>query len=239
MLFLFPVNENVGSGTGIGFHGRLFSRLATTRSKPIHELDFPAFDWPAAPFLQLKHPLADYKETRREEERCLVEVERLVTEFHSTPAAIVVEPIQSEGGDNHASPAFFQALRNLTKKHKILFLVDEVQTVHWNLSSPPDMVTFSKKAQAAGLYYADSALRPAKAYSQFNAWISDPMRALLFGGIYDEIKRLNLVENTPRVGSYVYAGQGRGTFIAFDTPHRDQLLKTAKTLGVNMGGSDM
>lgn len=249
-----------------GFHGRLFGSLSTTRSKPIHKLDIPAFDWPAAPFPELKYPLEEHKEeNRREEERCLAEAERLITEFHSPPAAIVVEPIQSEGGDNHASPAFFQALRDLTKKHKILFIVDEVQTgvgatgkfwahEHWGLSSPPDIVTFSKKAQAAGFYYADPALRPAKAYRQFNTWMGDPARALLFGGIYDEIKRRNLVENTARVGSYIYAGlerlqakypgkilnlrgQGRGTFIAFDTPQRDQLLKTAKSLGVNMGGS--
>lgn len=30
------------------FHGRLFGSLSTTRSKPIHKLDVPAFDWPQA-----------------------------------------------------------------------------------------------------------------------------------------------------------------------------------------------
>lgn len=43
-------------------------------------------------------------------------------------AGIIVEPIQSEGGDNHASPAFFQGLRAITKKHNIILIVDEVQT---------------------------------------------------------------------------------------------------------------
>ncbi|KAI0435751.1 hypothetical protein F4803DRAFT_544485 [Xylaria telfairii] len=38
------------------FHGRLFSSLSTTRSKPIHMLEVPAFDWPAAPFPSLKYP---------------------------------------------------------------------------------------------------------------------------------------------------------------------------------------
>ena len=32
------------------FHGRLFGSLSTTRSKPIHKLDTPAFDWPQASF---------------------------------------------------------------------------------------------------------------------------------------------------------------------------------------------
>ena len=31
-----------------GFHGRLFGSLSTTRSKPIHKIDIPAFDWPQA-----------------------------------------------------------------------------------------------------------------------------------------------------------------------------------------------
>jgi 4-aminobutyrate aminotransferase / (S)-3-amino-2-methylpropionate transaminase len=31
-------------------------------------------------------------------------------------AGIVVEPIQSEGGDNHASPYFFQKLQKIAKK---------------------------------------------------------------------------------------------------------------------------
>lgn len=47
---------------------------------------------------------------------------------HCPVAAVIVEPIQSEGGDNHASPAFFQGLRAITKKHNVVLIVDEVQT---------------------------------------------------------------------------------------------------------------
>lgn len=98
---------------------------------------------------------------------------------HCPVAALIVEPIQSEGGDNHASPAFFQGIRDITKKHGVVMIIDEVQTgfgatgkfwghAHWNLSSPPDIVTFSKKAQTAGYYFGDRALIPDKAYRQFN-----------------------------------------------------------------------
>jgi 4-aminobutyrate aminotransferase/(S)-3-amino-2-methylpropionate transaminase len=31
-------------------------------------------------------------------------------------AGVVIEPIQSEGGDHHASPAFFQQLQRIAKK---------------------------------------------------------------------------------------------------------------------------
>lgn len=156
------------------FHGRLFGSLSTTRSKPIHKLDIPAFDWPQAPFPALKYPLEEHaKENAEEEQRCLQEVERIIKEFHNPVAAVVVEPIQSEGGDNHASPAFFRGLREITKRNNVLFIVDEVQTGvgatgkfwahdHWNLETPPDIVTFSKKAQAAGFYYGNPELRPNK-----------------------------------------------------------------------------
>lgn len=42
---------------------------------------------------------------------------------------------------------------------------------HWNLSSPPDMVTFSKKAGTAGYYFGDPLLVPDKAYRQFNTCV--------------------------------------------------------------------
>lgn len=162
------------------FHGRLFGSLSTTRSKPIHKLDIPAFDWPQASFPALKYPLEQHaEENAREEARCLAEVEELLTTYHNPPAAIIVEPIQSEGGDNHASPAFFNGLRQITRKHDVLMIVDEVQTgvgatgkfwahEHWNLQDPPDMVTFSKKAQTAGYYFGNNELRPNKPYRQFN-----------------------------------------------------------------------
>lgn len=249
-----------------GFHGRLFGSLSTTRSKPIHKLDIPAFDWPQAPFPVLKYPLEEHAaENAAEEQRCLDETERLIKTWHAPPAAVVIEPIQSEGGDNHASPAFFRGLRELTKKLNVLFIVDEVQTgvgatgkfwahEHWGLSSPPDMVTFSKKAQTAGYYYGSNELRPNKPYRQFNTWMGDPARAILFRAIIKEIQRLDLVNHTAATGAYLYdglkrlserypqeiqnlRGKGQGTFIAWDSPRRDEVLKKAKGQGVNVGGS--
>ncbi|KAI1815291.1 aminotransferase class-III-domain-containing protein [Poronia punctata] len=248
------------------FHGRLFGSLSTTRSKPIHKMDIPAFDWPQATFPQLKYPLEEHAEENAQAEAdSLAEVEHLIKNYHLPPCAVVVEPIQSEGGDNHASPAFFRGLREVTKKHGVLLIVDEVQTgvgatgkfwahEHWDLPTPPDMVTFSKKAQTAGYYFGDPSLRPNKPYRQFNTWMGDPARALLFRGIIDEIQRLGLVENTAKVGDYLYGkleglaqkypgqfenlrGKGQGTFIAFDNPNRDEFLKKAKKFGVNIGGS--
>lgn len=38
-------------------------------------------------------------------------------------AAIIIEPIASEGGDVHASPAFFRGLRELCEKLRVAFIV--------------------------------------------------------------------------------------------------------------------
>ena len=84
--------------------------------------------------------------------------------------------------------------------------------------------------------------------------MGDPTKALLFRAIIREIERLDLVENTRVTGDYLYAGlerlaaqypndfqnlrgKGQGTFIAWDTPRRDEMLKKAKGEGINIGGS--
>jgi 4-aminobutyrate aminotransferase/(S)-3-amino-2-methylpropionate transaminase len=86
------------------------------------------------------------------------------------------------------------------------------------------------------------------------SWLGDPARAILFRAILAEIENKNLVENTAETGAYLYAGlerlaakfpkqiknlrgKGQGTFIAWDSPQRDEVLKKAKTIGINIGGS--
>lgn len=249
-----------------GFHGRTFGSLATTRSKPIHKLDIPSFDWPSAPFPKLKYPLDQFSsENAAEEQRCIEEVEQILDTAAKPVAAVVVEPIQSEGGDNHASASFFRKLRALTEQKGVLLIVDEVQTgvgasgkfwahEHWSLPSPPDMVTFSKKAQAAGFYYGKQNLRPKQPYRQFNTWMGDPARALIFRAIFQEIEQLNLVDNAAQVGDQLYSslsalakkypheilnlrGKDRGTFIAWDSPRREDVIAKALVKGVLIGSS--
>jgi 4-aminobutyrate aminotransferase/(S)-3-amino-2-methylpropionate transaminase len=84
--------------------------------------------------------------------------------------------------------------------------------------------------------------------------MGDPARAILFRAIIQEIERLDLVSHTAATGKYLYdglarlaeqypqdiqnlRGQGQGTFIAWDTPRRDEILKKAKAHGINIGGS--
>ncbi|CAG0919111.1 unnamed protein product, partial [Notodromas monacha] len=149
------------------FHGRTFGALSTTHSKPVHKLDLPAFDWPIASFPIYKYPLEEFKsENEIVDRRCLEEVQMLIEQRVNTGTdvvGVVVEPIQSEGGDHHPSPDFLRKLQAITKKAAIGFIVDEVQTgcgstgkmwchEHYNLDGPPDIVTFSKKMLTGGFY---------------------------------------------------------------------------------------
>ena len=252
------------------FHGRTFGCLSTTRSKPIHKLDVPLFDWPVAPFPVLKYPLAAFADANAaEEERCLAAVRKLLRDSHSgalssTIAGIVVEPIQAEGGDNHASAAFFRRLRSLAIRFDVAFVVDEVQTgvgptgkmwahEHWGLAAPPDIVTFSKKAQIAG-YFSGPRLRPKSGNRIFNTWMGDPGKLLLLEVVLREYAAGGLVAKAAATGALLMEGlsalatlhplliarvRGQGTFIAWtvrDRATRDAMISALRQAGVHTGG---
>eukprot|EP00118_Oscarella_pearsei_P016967 m.166243 g.166243 ORF g.166243 m.166243 type:complete len:327 (+) comp38911_c0_seq42:1027-2007(+) len=86
-----------------GFHGRSgLGSLTASSSRVSFKLDLPAFDWPLAPFPQLKYPLEEnVRENEAEEKRCLASVEEILEtqKKKGCPvASICVEPIQAEGG---------------------------------------------------------------------------------------------------------------------------------------------
>ncbi|HYF87531.1 4-aminobutyrate--2-oxoglutarate transaminase [Azospirillum sp.] len=68
-------------------------------------------------------------------------------------AAIIIEPVQGEGGFNIASPSFLQAIRAVCDKHGIVMIVDEIQTGFARTGKmfavehagiEPDLVTMAK-----------------------------------------------------------------------------------------------
>ena len=68
-------------------------------------------------------------------------------------AAVLLEPVQGEGGVNPATTEYFQGVRRLCDERGILFMVDEVQTglgrcgawfAHQRLGVVPDVVTMAK-----------------------------------------------------------------------------------------------
>ncbi|MCG2880613.1 MAG: aspartate aminotransferase family protein [Vulcanisaeta sp.] len=84
------------------------------------------------------------------------QVDKLVTE---DLAAVIVEPVQGEGGVNPAKPEFLKALRQVTRERNVLLIFDEVQTGFGRTGSvwaferygvEPDIFT-AGKAIAGGL----------------------------------------------------------------------------------------
>lgn len=250
-----------------GFHGRTLGSLSTTHTKYIHKIDIPSFKWPEAEFPRYKYPLEENeRENKAEDEKCLAQVADLFEQQKKKGqpvAGVIVEPIQSEGGDNHASPEFFQQLQKITKQNGAALLIDEVQTgggptgkywchEHFKLETPPEIVTFSKKMQLGGFYLKPEFLPP-QAYRVFNTWMGDPGKLLLLQAIVETIKKDNLLSVVQESGRVLTKGlkdfekefaamsslRGRGTFIAFDLASdkmRDEFIIKLKQKGVQAGG---
>ncbi|CAH1971975.1 unnamed protein product [Acanthoscelides obtectus] len=250
------------------FHGRSLGSLSTTHSKAIHKIDIPAFDWPFARFPKYKYPLEEnMRENKEEDQRSLGEVEELIEKWRKKGipvAALIVEPIQSEGGDNHASPEFFSSLQSICKKNGVFFIIDEVQTgcgptgkfwchEYFDLDTPPDAVTFSKKMQMAGFFHSEE-MSPHLPLRVFNTWMGDPGKTLLLQAVLDVIKRDNLLEQVQKSGKrllegmkdlekefspLVHSSRGRGTFIAITARNaeiRDDIVQQMYKKGIITGG---
>ncbi|KAL1502455.1 hypothetical protein ABEB36_007594 [Hypothenemus hampei] len=249
------------------FHGRTLATLATTHSKAIHKIDVPSLDWPIAHFPIYKYPLDEnIKENQAEDNKCLAEVEDLIDQYKKKGipvAGIVVEPIQSEGGDNEASPEFFQNLQKIAKRNGAGLLIDEVQTgagatgkmwchEYFNLESPPDIVTFSKKMLTGGFFH-NLEMKPKQPYRIFNTWLGDPGKIFLLEAVLKVIKQQNLLEQVLKTGNKLKSGllslekqhsnllnstRGRGSFLAInavDTKLRDNIVAKLKSKGVIVG----
>jgi 4-aminobutyrate aminotransferase len=115
------------------FHGRTFGTLSLTASRAAQRRGFgaQALDVTHVPYANpIRFPLE-----RREAESVGKRVARYIEEtiFSTTVppedcAAIVVEPVQGEGGYVVPSPDFLPELRRICDKHAIVLIVDEVQS---------------------------------------------------------------------------------------------------------------
>ncbi len=79
------------------------------------------------------------------------------------PAAIILETVQAEGGVNVASREWLRRLKQVTEKHEILFIVDDIQVGCGRTGNffsfetagiVPDMVCLSKSLSGAGLPFS-------------------------------------------------------------------------------------
>lgn len=144
------------------FHGRSGYTLSVTNTDPVKTDLFPKFDWPRIPSPAIRFPLEKHLDAVIAlEQNAVRAAERAFAERRHEIAAILVEPIQGEGGDNHFRPEFFVELRRLADEHEALLIYDEVQTglgltgrwwAYQHHGVAPDIICFAKKMQVGGIF---------------------------------------------------------------------------------------
>jgi L-lysine 6-transaminase len=235
------------------FHGRSGYTLSITNTDPVKTDYFPKFRWPRIDNPKLRFPVTPEVETdvRAAEQRALDQIHKAFADNPDDIAAIIIEPIQAEGGDNHFRAEFLQALQRIALENQCLFVVDEVQTgigltgrmwAHEHFGLRPDVLAFGKKTQVCGCLAGprvDEEPRnvfkvPSRINSTFGGNLTDIVRCARY---LEVIQEERLVENARVVGDHLLRGlegvqrergglmsnaRGRGLMIAFDLPTPEQ-----------------
>jgi|WetSurMetagenome_2_1015567.scaffolds.fasta_scaffold56474_2 L-lysine 6-transaminase len=228
------------------FHGRSGYTLSLTNTDPVKTDLFPKFAWPRVLNPAVRFPLRDEQiaGVKRDEELSVNQIKEAFYRNRDDVAAIIIEAIQGEGGDNHFRPEFFRALRQLADENEAMLIIDEVQTgigmtgkmwAHQHFVEP-DMISFGKKMQVCGFLCGkriddvkDNVFAvPSRINSTWGGNLVDMVRAQRYLEIIEEE---NLVENARVVGGYLVArlndmtaefpsvlsnARGLGLFAAFD-----------------------
>lgn len=239
------------------FHGRTGYALSVTNTEPTKTRDFPKFDWPRISSPALHFPVDEEATARAEAEACRAIEAAFAADPHGI-AAILIEPIQCEGGDRHFRPAFLHQLRAYADQHEALLIFDEVQTgfgssgslwAFQQLGVTPDIVAFGKKTQVCGIMSG-----PRIDEIETNVFrVSSRINSTWGGHLVDMVRCAqvlqimtddHLVENAARVGARFLAGlqelaqrfpqvtnpRGRGFLLAFDLPTREERDQVRQSL---------
>src|SRR6266704_1322575 len=259
----WKVRKNMAAGHGErgteilhfchAFHGRSGYTMSLTNTDPRKTDLFAKFDWPrvSCPYIDFSLPETEReKDVVAREKKAEKEIHACIDKHKIDICAIIIEPIQGEGGDNHFRSAWLKKLREICDDNDVLLIFDEVQCgmgatgrmwccEHFDVL--PDLMAFGKKAQVCGVMAGpridkvkDNAFRlPSRLNSTWGGNFTDMVRSTHYLHV---IKEEHLVENAAKVGAYfldqlrdlqreepmISAPRGRGMFLAFD-------LRDAKT----------
>ncbi|HZD06476.1 MAG TPA: L-lysine 6-transaminase, partial [Longimicrobiales bacterium] len=230
------------------FHGRSGYTLSVTNTDPTKTRDFPKFDWPRVSSPYLDFPVDEEVAAEREARTC-AEIEAAFEEDPQGIAAILIEPIQCEGGDHHFRPEFFRRLREYADRYEALLVFDEVQTGFgatgrmWGFEHTgitPDLIAFGKKTQVCGVM----STRRIDEVERNVFHVSSRINSTWGGNLVDMVRCARylqiahedgLVENAARVGGVLKEGleglatdfsavtnvRGQGLIVAMDLPDGD------------------
>jgi L-lysine 6-transaminase len=230
------------------FHGRSGYTLSVTNTDPLKIRDFPKFDWPRIAPPAVSFPI-DAAEAAAAEEQACKEIEAAFARDPHGIAAILIEPIQCEGGDKHFRPEFFRRLREYADEQEALLIFDEVQTgmgvtgkmwAYEHFGVTPDIIAFGKKTQVCGIMSTRRIDEVKDNVFQVSSRINSTWGGNLVDMVrcarYLEIMRdEDLVENAARMGAMFKQGlekladdfravtnvRGQGLLLAFDLPDRE------------------
>ncbi len=142
------------------FHGRSGYTLSLTNTDPTKTDLFAKFKWPRILNPAIRFPLNEKNVKAAEEQEAIAvnQIKDAIKQNKDDIAAMIIEPIQGEGGDNHFRKEFFVELRTIADENDILLIFDEVQTgigltgKMWahEYFVKPDMISFGKKTQVCG-----------------------------------------------------------------------------------------
>lgn len=142
-------------------------------------------------------------------------IDALHEAFDDEVCAVMIEPIQGEGGVHPATPEYMQTIRDLCDEHGALMILDEVQTgmgrtgrwfgyQHYDVT--PDIITLAK-ALGGGVAIGAMMARPEIAKS-----LVPGTHASTFGGnsiacaaaiaVIEAIEEDKLLDNTNTIGQY-------------------------------------
>ena len=232
------------------FHGRSgYTVSMTNTADPRKYQYFARFDWPRIINPKLSFPVTRQvlEEVRKVEAEAVAQIKNVFQRHGRDIAAIIIEPIQCEGGDNHFRGEFLQQLRVLADENEALLIFDEVQTgvgvtgqmwCHQHFEVRPDLMAFGKKTQICGMLggarldeIKDNVFHePSRINSTWGGSLVDMVR---FQKILEIIEKEKLVENARQQGAYflrelqrlqdefpevIHNVRGAGLLIAFDLP---------------------
>jgi L-lysine 6-transaminase len=214
---------------------------------------FPKFaDWPRIDPPACIFPLEgeNLQKVIAAEQRAVSEITDILEKDADGVAAIILETIMGEGGDNQFRPEFLRELRRLADKYSVFLIFDEVQCgmgltgKMWawqNFGVVPDAVCFGKKSQVCGFMCTarvdevpDNVFKVcSRINSTWGGNLTDMVRAQR---VLEIIEEDGLVANVERVGKYfldklrdvqakypklVSNSRGIGFMCAFDLPNAE------------------
>ncbi|HEX3029369.1 MAG TPA: acetylornithine/succinylornithine family transaminase [Clostridia bacterium] len=207
-----------------GFHGRTLAMMSATGKKHWEPLFAPKVSG-------FKHvPFNDLKAVREA--------------ISSNTCAVMLEPIQGEGGVNPADIEYIKGLRKLCDEHGILLIFDEIQTglgrtgamfCYEQHGIEPDIMTLAK---GIGGGFPLSAMLTKEKYNLFDpgdqggTYCGQPLAMAVGIAVVNELIEKKLPHNAEVQGEYIKERllsikdkykleniRGKGLLIAFDLPH--------------------